>query len=44
MEYIPQSHKLDQDPRRDTFAKHKLLTRGQEVMVEGCLERTVMAV
>jgi ectoine hydroxylase-related dioxygenase (phytanoyl-CoA dioxygenase family) len=34
MEYIPQSHKLDQIPHRDTFAKHNLLTRGQEVMVE----------
>jgi len=33
MEYIPGSHKLDQIPR-DTFAKHNLLTRGQEVMVE----------
>jgi len=28
------SHKLDQIPHRDTFAKHNLLTRGQEVMVE----------
>jgi len=34
MEYIPGSHKLDQIPHRDTFAKHNLLTRGQEVMVE----------
>ena len=34
MEYVPQSHKLDQIPHRDTFAKHNLLTRGQEVMVE----------
>jgi hypothetical protein len=34
MEYIPGSHKLDQTPHRDTFAKHNLLTRGQEVMVE----------
>src|SRR6267378_7588250 len=34
MEYIPHSHKLDQIPHRDTFAKHNLLTRGQEVMVE----------
>ena len=31
---IPGSHKLDQIPHRDTFAKHNLLTRGQEVMVE----------
>jgi non-heme Fe2+,alpha-ketoglutarate-dependent halogenase len=34
MEYIPGSHKFDQIPHRDTFAKHNLLTRGQEVMVE----------
>src|ERR1700741_2916413 len=34
MEYIPGSHKLDQIAHRDTFAKHNLLTRGQEVMVE----------
>ena len=34
MEYVPGSHKLDQIPHRDTFAKHNLLTRGQEVMVE----------
>jgi non-haem Fe2+, alpha-ketoglutarate-dependent halogenase len=34
MEYIPGSHKLDQIPHRDTVAKHNLLTRGQEVMVE----------
>src|SRR3984893_14407923 len=34
MEYIPGSHKLDQIPHRDTFAKNNLLTRGQEVMVE----------
>ena len=34
MEYIPGSHKLDQIPHRDTFAKHNLLTRGQEVMVK----------
>jgi len=34
MEYIPGSHKLDQIRHRDTFAKHNLLTRGQEVIVE----------
>ena len=34
MEYIPGSHNLDQISHRDTFAKHNLLTRGQEVMVE----------
>ena len=34
MRIIPGSHKLDQIPHRDTFARHNLLTRGQEVMVE----------
>lgn len=34
MEYIRGSHKFEQIPHRDTFAKHNLLTRGQEVMVE----------
>jgi non-heme Fe2+,alpha-ketoglutarate-dependent halogenase len=34
MEVIPGSHALDQIPHRDTFAKHNLLTRGQEVAVE----------
>jgi non-haem Fe2+, alpha-ketoglutarate-dependent halogenase len=34
MKVIPGSHKLDQIPHRDTFAKHNLLTRGQEVAVE----------
>jgi hypothetical protein len=34
MEYIPGSHKLDQIPHRDTFAKNNMLTRGQEVEVE----------
>jgi chlorinating enzyme len=34
MEYIPGSHKLDQVPHRDTFAKNNLLTRGQEIAVE----------
>src|SRR5262249_5879183 len=34
MEVIPGSHKLDQIPHRDTFAKHTLLTRGQEIAVE----------
>jgi non-heme Fe2+,alpha-ketoglutarate-dependent halogenase len=33
MEYIPGTHKSDQIPHRDTFAKHNLLTRGQEVAV-----------
>ena len=34
MEVMPGSHKLDQIPHRDTFAKHNLLTRGQEIAVE----------
>src|SRR6516162_3503519 len=34
MEYVPGSHKLDQIPHRDTFARNNPLTRGQEVMVE----------
>ena len=34
MEVIPGSHHRDQIPHRDTFAKHNLLTRGQEVAVE----------
>jgi hypothetical protein len=33
MQVIPKSHKLDQIPHRDTFEKHNLLTRGQEVAV-----------
>ena len=34
MQVLPGSHRLDQIPHRDTFAKHNLLTRGQEVAVE----------
>ena len=34
MEVIPGSHLLSQIPHRDTFSKHNLLTRGQEVAVE----------
>jgi hypothetical protein len=34
MEYIPGTHKADQIPHRDTFARHNLLTRGQEVAVD----------
>jgi non-heme Fe2+,alpha-ketoglutarate-dependent halogenase len=34
MEFIPGTHKSDQIPHRDTFAKNNLLTRGQEVAVE----------
>ncbi|HJU14992.1 MAG TPA: phytanoyl-CoA dioxygenase family protein [Stellaceae bacterium] len=33
MQVIPGSHQLDQIPHRDTFAKHNLLTRGQEIAV-----------
>lgn len=34
MQVIPGSHKLDQIRHRDTFDKHNLLTRGQEIAVE----------
>jgi len=34
MRVIPGSHKREQIPHRDTFAKHNLLTRGQEIAVE----------
>lgn len=34
MAVIPGSHKLDQAPHRDTFDRHNLLTRGQEIAVE----------
>src|SRR5437016_1886407 len=34
MAVIPGSHRFDQLPHRDTFHRHNLLTRGQEVMVE----------
>jgi non-heme Fe2+,alpha-ketoglutarate-dependent halogenase len=34
MRVIPASHKLDQVPHRDTFARENLLSRGQEIMVE----------
>jgi len=34
MAVIPGSHKLDQIPHRDTFARDNLLTRGQEVAVD----------
>jgi phytanoyl-CoA dioxygenase PhyH len=34
MAVIPKSHKLDQLPHRDTFHRHNLLTRGQEIEVE----------
>ena len=41
MEVMPGSHKLDQIPHRDTFAKHNLLTRGQEIAVEVDHSKTV---
>ena len=34
MRVIPELHKLDQVPHRDTFAADNLLSRGQEIMVE----------
>jgi non-heme Fe2+,alpha-ketoglutarate-dependent halogenase len=34
MAVIPKSHTIDQFPHRDTFDRHNLLTRGQEVAVE----------
>jgi non-heme Fe2+,alpha-ketoglutarate-dependent halogenase len=34
MAVIPKSHTMDQVPHRDTFDRHNLLTRGQEVAVE----------
>lgn len=34
MQVIPGTHRLNQLPHRDTFAKHNLLTRGQEIAVE----------
>jgi non-heme Fe2+,alpha-ketoglutarate-dependent halogenase len=34
MQVIPGSHTVDQIPHRDTFDKHNLLTRGQEVAVD----------
>jgi non-heme Fe2+,alpha-ketoglutarate-dependent halogenase len=41
MEVIPGSHLVDQIPHRDTFDKHNLLTRGQEVAVEVDASRSV---
>jgi non-heme Fe2+,alpha-ketoglutarate-dependent halogenase len=34
MAVIPKSHTRDQIPHRDTFDRHNLLTRGQEIAVE----------
>jgi hypothetical protein len=41
MRVIPATHRLDQLPHRDTFAKHNLLTRGQEIAVEADESRAV---
>jgi len=42
MAVIPGSHKLDQVPHRDTFDRHNLLTRGQEIAVEVDDSKAVM--
>jgi hypothetical protein len=42
MAVIPGSHKLDQIPHRDTFHRHNLLTRGQEIAVEVEESRSVL--
>jgi Protein involved in biosynthesis of mitomycin antibiotics/polyketide fumonisin len=34
MQVMPGTHTMDQIPHRDTFDKHNLLTRGQEIAVE----------
>jgi non-heme Fe2+,alpha-ketoglutarate-dependent halogenase len=34
MAMVPGSHRFDQMPHRDTFDRHNLLTRGQEIAVE----------
>jgi non-heme Fe2+,alpha-ketoglutarate-dependent halogenase len=41
MQVIPGSHLVDQIPHRDTFDKHNLLTRGQEIAVEVDASRAV---
>ncbi|HWI29775.1 MAG TPA: phytanoyl-CoA dioxygenase family protein [Stellaceae bacterium] len=41
MRVLPGSHRFDQVAHRDTFAKHNLLTRGQEVAVEVDERQTV---
>jgi ectoine hydroxylase-related dioxygenase (phytanoyl-CoA dioxygenase family) len=42
MQVIPATHRLDQIPHRDTFAKHNLLTRGQEVALQVDASSAVM--
>ncbi|HVH79284.1 MAG TPA: phytanoyl-CoA dioxygenase family protein [Stellaceae bacterium] len=34
MAVVPKTHTIDQIPHRDTFDRHNLLTRGQEIAVE----------
>ena len=34
MRVVPDTHKMDQVPHRDTFAAHNLLSRGQEIAVQ----------
>jgi hypothetical protein len=41
MQVIPGTHKTNQMPHRDTFDKHNLLTRGQEVAVDVDAGKTV---
>ena len=42
MKFVPGSHLADQIAHRDTFAKHNLLSRGQEVAVEVDESKSVM--
>jgi len=42
MAVIPGSHTIDQVPHRDTFDRHNLLTRGQEIAVEVDESRSVL--
>jgi len=42
MAMLPGSHKFDQMPHRDTFHRHNLLTRGQEIAVEVDEAQTVL--
>jgi ectoine hydroxylase-related dioxygenase (phytanoyl-CoA dioxygenase family) len=42
MRVIPETHKLDQVPHRDTFAAENLLSRGQEIQVNVDERKAVM--
>jgi hypothetical protein len=42
MRVVPETHKLDQVPHRDTFAAQNLLSRGQEIMVDVDERKAVM--